>query len=202
MQQTLWQKIQRLMTKQTSLLFLAVMGVALIVANGFMSAPPSVPTNSAPAWGTQPPQQQEGQFAVIEHEVAQDARRMIEQIVGVGIVDVLVTVESTPPVTTDRNISKTSQTTQERDKQGATRQMTQSSTTEQSVSKPAQDGTTPAIARVQRPTVRGVLVVAEGVEDKRVSALVHQALHKGLGIASHRIAIVPAKRHPSQGGVQ
>ncbi len=199
-----------------TLFMLTGAGVLLLITHAIFLAPPPMqtasPLSSVPtairgggatdkAVFSQSPQAPstdptpETQFSSIERAYEKDIRRMVEQIVGVGIADVLVTVETTAQVHTDRNTSRTQQTTQERGKDGATRHIAQSSRTEQTVVQPqAGGGQMPVVQQLVRPQIRGVLIVAEGVEHKAVQKLVHDALARGLGIPAHRIAIIPAKR--------
>ncbi|EEM04135.1 Sporulation stage III protein AG [Bacillus pseudomycoides] len=55
------------------------------------------------------------------------------------------------------------------------------------------DKETPIVLRTEKPKVRGVLVVAKGVDNIQVKAMVKEAVTRMLDVPSHRVAVLPKK---------
>ena len=53
------------------------------------------------------------------------------------------------------------------------------------------DKETPVVLRTEKPKVRGVLVVAKGVDNIQVKAMVKEAVIKALDVPAHRVSVSP-----------
>ncbi len=117
---------------------------------------------------------------------------ILEKIVGVGEVEVMVNLDSTPEIVVEKNRNTRSATTQEVDKDKATRNQTDQSHNDQVVvlnTKQEQ----PVVVKTLKPKVRGVLVVAKGAENIQVKAWITDAVQKVLEVPSYKISILPKK---------
>lgn len=133
-------------------------------------------------------------FASIEATLEERLKEMLEKMVGVGKVDVMITVESTEEKVVERNVNSSESTTDETDRNGGKRHMTTVTSDGQVVLYQATDGQQPLITKVINPRIRGVLIVAEGAEDAAVRKLIIQAVEKGMNVVPTRISVVPSKK--------
>jgi stage III sporulation protein AG len=119
---------------------------------------------------------------------------MLENIVGVGSVDVMVTVDSTEETVVQLNQKQTQQLTDETDKNGAKRHITSIEKDGQVALYEVNGQQSPIIVKKLKPQIRGVLVVAKGAENATVHLLIADAISKGLDVPIHRISVVPRKQ--------
>ncbi|WP_211184596.1 stage III sporulation protein AG [Paenibacillus lemnae] len=184
------------------LIILGLLGVAIMLFNSFVHVkkldnenigrepPDSTETSSAisaPVGGG-------SEFGSIEQEFEARTKVMLEQIVGVGAVDVLVTVESTEEIIVQRNMKDTQELTEENDNNGGKRHVTSYTRDGQIVTYESAGEQKPIITKRIKPQVRGVLVVAKGAENEVVKGLIVDAVQKGLNVPNYKISVVPRKQ--------
>lgn len=185
------------------LLIIGLVGIAIMLFNSFVNVKRVEPGGE----GREPPVMQEltdsslagssaedGPFASIEHSLENRTKEILEKIVGVGAVDVLVTVDSTEEVIVQRNMKDTQEITEETDADGGKRNITQYSRDGQIVTYDASGTEQPIVTKKIKPKVRGVLIVARGAENKTVKGLIVDAVEKGLNVPAYRISVVPRKQ--------
>ncbi|WIY60228.1 stage III sporulation protein AG [Bacillus arachidis] len=133
--------------------------------------------------------------AVEKYEKAyeQELKTALEDITGVKDVSIEVNLDSSEEKILEKNIVKRSQTTGETDKTGGKRQVEDESTDEKTVIIREGDKETPIVLRTEKPKVRGVLVVAKGVDNIQIKAMVKEAVTRMLDVPSHRVAVLPKK---------
>lgn len=134
-----------------------------------------------------------GAFAVLEEEYESRLKDLLETIVGVGTTEVLVTVESTEETVVQLNERQLQQITDESDRNGAKRHITDITRDGQVVLYEVSGGQAPIVVKKLKPKVRGVLIVAYGAENPTVHKLIAEAVSRGLDVPLHRIAVVPRK---------
>ena len=139
-------------------------------------------------------QTKDSKFAAYEASYEQSLKEILQKIVGVGEVDVLVTIESTEEIVTDRNMTESQQTTNEKDQDGATRHVTQTTRSGEIVLYTESGNQKPLVRKTIKPVIRGVFMVAEGAENATVKKMIMEAVERGLGVPAHRISIAPRKR--------
>lgn len=133
-------------------------------------------------------------FASVESPLEERLKEILEKMVGVGKVDVMVTVESTEEKVVERNMNTSESTTEENDRNGGTRNITSVTSDGKVVLYQANNGEQPLITKIINPRIRGVLIVAEGAEDAAVRKLIIQAVEKGMNVVPTRISVVPSKQ--------
>ncbi|MGG4500284.1 stage III sporulation protein AG [Paenibacillus polymyxa] len=185
------------------LLILGLIGVAIMLFNSFVNVkkvdpenvgrePPGVMKNE-PALETTVGE--DSSFAGIEKAFEDNMKQMLEQIVGVGTVDVMVTVDSTEEVIIQRNVKDMQEENNESDANGGQRHTTQYTRDGEIVTYESSGGQhTPIVTKKVKPQVRGVLVVAMGAENPTVKQLIVDAVQKGLNVPSYKISVVPRKQ--------
>jgi len=186
------------------LIILGLVGVAIMLFNSFVNVKKLDHENI----GREPPQESavisttpEGTagsggsaFESIEQDFEMRTKTMLEQIVGVGSVDVMVTVESTEELVMQKDVKDTQELTEETDANGGKRHVTSYQRDGQIVTYDSSGDETPIITKKIKPQVRGVLVVAKGAENEVVKGLIVDAIQRGLNVPSYRISVVPRKQ--------
>lgn len=121
-------------------------------------------------------------------------RDILEQIVGVGKVTVMVNLDSTEEKVYQTNVQSGKQVTQEKDTQGGTRTVDDTTQSSQIVTVSNGGGESPIVVKTVKPKIRGVVVVANGVENMQVKAWIFDVIERSLDVPPHRISIVPRKK--------
>lgn len=188
------------------LVLLGLIGAGLLLAASLLNVK-KVDTGNQPDWmppGDQdtPPQHEEtfgggggksDPIADIESQLENRLKDLLETIVGVGTVSVLVTVESTEETVVQLNEKMSQQLTNESDRNGTSRHITDITRDGQVVLYEVSGSQTPIVVKKLKPKVRGVVVVAKGAENATVRKLVQEAVSRGLDVPMHRISVVPRK---------
>ncbi|MFD1176247.1 stage III sporulation protein AG [Paenibacillus puldeungensis] len=185
------------------LLILGLVGIAIMLFNSFVHVK-QVDTEGE---GREPPVMQDisgtaqldnsssdNEFSSLELSLENKTKEILEKIVGVGAVDVLVTIDSTEEIVVQRNIKDTQELTEESDADGGKRHVTQYSRDGQIVTYDSSGNEKPIVTKKIKPKVRGVLIVARGAENKTVKGLIVDAVEKGLNVPAFRISVVPRKQ--------
>jgi stage III sporulation protein AG len=186
------------------LIILGLLGAAIMLFNSFVNVKKLDSENT----GREPPVSQSSQVALqqegdapaaspfesIELAMENRTKEILEKIVGVGTVDIMVTVDSTEEIVVQKNMNDTQQQSEETDANGGKRHTTQYTRDGEIVTYSQSGDETPIITKRIKPQVRGVLVVAKGAENKIVRGLIEQAVEKGLNVPLYRISVVPRKQ--------
>lgn len=184
------------------LIILGLIGVGIMLFNSFVNVKkidsenigrePPDPTTSMASIQTDLTDQ--NPFQAIEIAFEDKIKGVLENIVGVGTVDVMVTVDSTEELVVQRNVKDSQQLTEETDANGGKRHMTQYTRDGEIITYEISGDQTPIVTKKLKPQIRGVLVVARGAENKVVKDLITDAVEKGLNVAAYRISVVPRKQ--------
>lgn len=184
------------------LIILGLIGVGIMLFNSFVNVKkidsenigrePPDPATSMASIQTDPTDQ--NPFQAIEIAFEDKIKGVLENIVGVGTVDVMVTVDSTEELVVQRNVKDSQQLTEETDANGGKRHMTQYTRDGEIITYEISGDQTPIVTKKLKPQIRGVLVVARGAENKVVKDLITDAVEKGLNVAAYRISVVPRKQ--------
>ncbi|GAA4709860.1 stage III sporulation protein AG [Brevibacillus fulvus] len=180
-------------------------GIAFMILTDFLEVKPDQPpeeTSSAlafpgggegepavPAFGNSA-----GNDVIAEYENRYETqlKEILEKVIGVGEVEVMVNLDSTPEMIVEKNRDSRSATTQETDKEKATRNQSEQSRNEQVVVIQGKQEQ-PVVVKTLKPKVRGVLVVAKGAENIQVKAWITEAVNKVLDVPLYKISILPKK---------
>lgn len=121
-------------------------------------------------------------------------KEALEQIVGVSNVTVVVNLDETERRVYEKNVSTKKQITDETDREGGKRKVDDTTRDEQIVIVRNGDKEEPLLIATEKPEIRGVLVVAEGVENLQVKAMVIESVSRVLDVPSHRVSVQPKKK--------
>jgi stage III sporulation protein AG len=185
------------------LLIIALIGAALMLLSSFVNVQKLEPISSA---GAGPPEQasvpaigQSGsdkvsKFRDYEKAYETQLQDILQKIVGIGEVEVLVTIDSTEEVDVEKNVKNTQQVTSEKDQGGASRNITEVTSSGEVVLYQVSGAQQPLVTKYIKPKIRGVLVVAKGAENAVVRKMIAEAVERGLDVPAHRISILPRKQ--------
>jgi len=125
----------------------------------------------------------------LEKEMEKKLVQNLQQMTGVGSVQVSVTFSSSLKSDYATNGSVTKKTTKESDKSGGIRESTEVTENNQLVM--PNGASQPVIVMEERPTVAGILIIAEGASDPKVRENIHNAVRTLLDIPSSKINVQP-----------
>lgn len=115
---------------------------------------------------------------------------ILMELKGVGNVKVMITLDDTIEKIPAFNTTKNNETTSEIDSQGGTREIIREDMNMQMVT--GSEGGLMVLKEI-RPTVRGVIVLAEGAEDIKVKETLYEAVKTVLGIPGNRVEVYSSK---------
>ncbi|WP_017472284.1 stage III sporulation protein AG [Amphibacillus jilinensis] len=130
----------------------------------------------------------------LEQVYQDDLANMLEMINGVAEVEVMVNLDATGEQVFEKNLIVGTQTTVETDQGGGTRNIEDLTEEQQIVIIRQGEQEIPLVVQSKKPTVRGVLVVAEGVEQMHLKQSVTEAVSRVLDVPPHRISIMPRSK--------
>ncbi|KMT21345.1 stage III sporulation protein AG [Clostridium cylindrosporum] len=129
-----------------------------------------------------------------EEKLKRDLADSLIQIQGVGKVDVMIyfqgSSESIPAV----NSTDTNKKTDEKDKEGGTRTITESSKTSTVVTAGDSSGNKALIVKEIRPSIGGVMIVAEGAVNSSIKEEVTNAVKTLLNLPANKVVVSPMKK--------
>lgn len=184
------------------LLLIGLAGAGLMVLNSFLTvkdvdsigpARASPPGDNRTASTGAVSKEQTG-FRQYEEAYENQLRDLLQKIVGVGEVEVLVTVDSTEEITVEKNTQESQQTINERDQNGGNRISSNVTRSGSVASQQLNGGENPLILKTTKPKIRGVVVVARGAENLTVKRLIAEAVERGLEVPANKISVVPRKQ--------
>ncbi|MCH5584183.1 stage III sporulation protein AG [Shimazuella sp. AN120528] len=126
-----------------------------------------------------------------EEQFESELSAILSKVVGVSDVSVVVNLDSTEEEVVQSDTRESEQTTNEADTKGGSRSVNQNNVDKKTSVYRTNQGEQPIVIKRLKPRVRGVLVVARGVENLQVRALVIEAVQRILDVPSYRISVLP-----------
>lgn len=183
------------------LLLVGLAGVLIMILNSFLQVTDvdSIGDNRASPLQTEQEvfmneAKDRSPFQDIEEKYEMRLKEILEKMVGIGEVEVLVTIQSTEEIVVYRNTRETQQKTDEQDRNNGSRQVTDISRAGEIVLHEVSGDETPIILKTIKPKIRGVVIVANGAENLTVQTMILDVVRKGLDVPPHRISIAPRKQ--------
>lgn len=127
----------------------------------------------------------------LEEEYEADLEAMLNQIKGVKGAEVMVNVDATNEEVYEKDLIRSSQTTDETDKNGGERSVEDESEETKLVYVRNGDEEVPVVVQTKKPVVRGVFVIAQGAEQPEVKQWINQSVSRVLDVPTHRISVMP-----------
>lgn len=181
------------------ILIIACIGLAAMILQNYFSLKEEVSSTLSPALAKEPQEvfgsARSSPKSMDEYEEFYENQLVdiLSKIVGVGEVSVMVNLESTEKVVVEKNIRTQQSQTNEKDREGGSRNIEDHMKDEQVVILRNGNGEEPIIVMTEKPSVRGVLVVAEGANNIQVKTWIAEAVQRVLDVPLHRISVLPKK---------
>lgn len=176
-----------------NLTIIALIAILVVIGTNIFKSTGSAETNEASSKNQQVQKassSSDDYEAVLENKL----KTTLEQIQGVGRVDVMITFESGEEQVPAINVNDSTSTTEEKDGSGGIRTNTQK--TNGSTIVVTNDGSKnePLIVKTYKPKVVGVCVVAEGADNKVTEYNISKAVVKLFNLSMDKVNVYPMKK--------
>lgn len=129
------------------------------------------------------------------YTLQENLENILETMEGVGKVRVLINYAETSTTVAMYNETKTESTTEEKDTEGGTRNVTQTDT-EKEIAYTKENGeSSPITEKVIMPTIEGAIITAEGASNTNVKANIISAVQAITGLATHKIQVFQMQKN-------
>ena len=126
---------------------------------------------------------------VTEDETVKNLEEILSKINGVGKVKVMLTYSQTSQTIPLYNQDSSEKNTEESDKQGGTRKVTETDTKTEIIYKEENGEKVPITQSIISPKIEGAIVTAEGAGNAVVKTNIIQAVEAVTGVATHKIQV-------------
>ena len=116
--------------------------------------------------------------------------KVLSQMEGVGKVAVMITVSDNGTCVVEKDTTKNTSTTEEKDSSGGNRTVTEQEMGESTVYIESGQEQTPYIQKETRPTIEGIVVVAEGGGNGKTISDISETIQALFPVEAHRIKVV------------
>lgn len=194
------EKLRNPSRKTRYIIILALAGlVLLIISNVFTSSKDETDTDHSLAQqDEQPAQKPESEAASatadvgeLEKSYEKDLDEMLNKIKGVSEVEVMVNLDSSNVKVYEKNLVTGQQSTDESDRNGGTRKVEDNTEDSQAVLVRQGEKEVPLLVQTDKPNVRGVFVVAKGVDHATVKKWMIESVSRVLDVPTHKISVMP-----------
>ncbi len=127
--------------------------------------------------------------AVAQDDLSLQLEEILQQIDGVGKVNVLITYSQTNEIVPMYNQDISQKDTEETDTNGGTRKITETDTKREVIYEESSGEKKPITQSVISPKIEGAIITAEGGNDTVVKANIIQAVEAVTGLSSHKIQV-------------
>lgn len=194
-------QLKRPSKKTSYLIIIALAGLLLLVlGNVFSSSPAETTVNNDVADNMNEPEKTEtvskedsatSDVSELETSYEKDLQEMLEKIQGVSEVEVMVNLDSTDVKVYEKNLINGQQTNNEDDKNGGKRKVEDITEEKETVLVRQGDKEVPLLIQTKKPEVRGVFVVAKGVDHAQVKKWMVEATAGVLDVPTHKVSVMP-----------
>jgi len=174
------------------IIWMGLLGVILLLVGGMLDFQPTKTKTEVPGEivKSATPVMNRSYEEALESKLA----NLLSQVKGAGAVAVSVTLETGSTQEHAKNVVKETRTVQEKDTDGGVRTTTEIKESEQVLLSKENGADHPVMVREIKPTIKGVLVIAEGANDSTVKMNLTKAVEAGLGIPSYKITVLPQRK--------
>lgn len=124
-----------------------------------------------------------------EDDITKKLENILSKMKGVGRVSVMITYSRTSQTVPLYNQDSSEKNTEESDKQGGTRRITETDTKTEIIYKEENGEKVPITQSIVSPTIEGAIVTAEGAGSAEVKTNIIQAVEAVTGVATHKIQV-------------
>lgn len=163
--------------------------VIVIVASTFKDS-----STSASKKTTNESAQTKVQYDDYEKTTKNELTTVLEQIDGVGKVDVMISFEDGEEQVPAVNVNDSKNYTEEKDSEGGDRSTTENNNGSTIVMSSTDGKSEPFIVKTLKPKVIGVIVVAEGAENSITSLSISNAVMNIFNLPTEKVNVLPMKK--------
>ncbi|WP_096635565.1 stage III sporulation protein AG [Clostridium cochlearium] len=129
-----------------------------------------------------------------EKQLEAELKQILEKTEGIGNVDVMLYFAEGEEQVPAFNINDSTNLTEETDNEGGRRKITQKNNGNTVVTTNKGDRTEPLIIKTKKPEITGVLIVAEGAENKLTEYRIKKAVINLFNIPDNKVNVYPMKK--------
>lgn len=180
----------------TNIIILGLIGVLVVIVSSFFSSTDSLLTSQNNK-KQETKIQNEGSSQSVENyetSVENKLKDTLEDMDGVGKVQIMMYFESGEEQVPAFNVNKSTSTINETDTSGGKRTTTQNSDGDTVVMSKDGDKESPLILKKYKPKVTGVCIVAEGAENETTKLSITNAVVDLFGISADKVNVYPMKK--------
>lgn len=182
-----------------NLLIVLLIGVLIILVSSFFTNDKKSATAIAKKETSKEEnviKEQEVNDVLSSYEASQkdQLKTILSSIEGVGKVEVMLTLESTSEKVPAVDVTKSTTNTNEKDNSGGTRENVQQTDGTKIVMSNTGDTNTPLILKVLNPKINGVVIVAEGGENKTLQYNIIKTVSTLYNIPEHKVSVFSMKK--------
>lgn len=189
------ENLNKLLSKNNlyNILVVFLVGVLVLIISNFFNSS-SKATNAATAnVKEEEVLVTEEYFKNYESSKKSDLKSMLSKMRGVGQVEVMIAFEGGEELVPAMNINDGTNNTNEKDNQGGERENKQINKGSQIVMSTKDGESVPVILKKYNPKIIGVMIVAEGAQDKQIQLDVKNAVGTLFGIQTNKVNVYPMK---------
>lgn len=182
------------------MILIGLVGLLILMVNQFMTPTKQDDTLitlndenqvTSPSTRTYSDATSQSDYSELEKSYEKQLQAILENIKGISEVQVMVNLDSTNIKIYEKNLISGNQVTDEEDQSGGSRQIEETTEETQVVVIRQGDKETPLQVQTKKPHVRGVIVIAKGVENASVKKAILEAVSKVLDVPTHRVSVMP-----------
>jgi stage III sporulation protein AG len=189
--------------RMTVYLFSALgLGIALMLIGSFSTLPEEkavsvdvkeIDDDAEPTFGNKKSSDNPKTMLDYEQRYENELKEALEAIIGVNNVTAMINLDTTEVSVYEKSITNQKQKTEETDNEGGKRITEDISKNEQLEILRKGDQEEPILVKKLKPTIRGVLIVAEGAENIKVKQKIVEAVTRVLDVPIHKVSVQPKK---------
>lgn len=183
---------------KVNLLILFLIGILILVTSSFFkSSSTMVYKEEKDNNGTEETQEEVAIKDISsnqEKQLEKELKQILEKTDGIGNVDVMLYFSEGEEQVPALNINDSTNLTEEKDNEGGERKSTQKNNGNTVVTTNKGEKTEPLILKTKKPEITGVLIVAEGAENKLTEYRIKKAVINLFNIPENKVNVYPMKK--------
>ncbi|MGP4072449.1 stage III sporulation protein AG [Piscibacillus sp. B03] len=191
-------------TKRSYVILIGLIGLLFLIVSNIFSSNNSEPQEPAPISNEEevfldkseerPSSSSDDVASELRNQMQDELATALNSIQGVSNVQVMLQLEASSLKVYEKNTITGRQRTSETDQNGGTREVEDETVENQTVILRKNNSEEPLLIQQKYPSVRGVLIIAEGVDNLQRKQSVVEAVSRLLDVSTHRISVLPKDR--------
>ncbi|RXM57177.1 stage III sporulation protein AG [Clostridium tetani] len=183
---------------KANLLIVFLIGVLILVTSSFFKSSGTIGKEEAE--GNKEIEEVQGEVSIKdinrnkEKQLGIELKQILEKTEGIGNVDVMLYFSEGEEQVPAFNINDSTNSTEETDNEGGRRKTTQKNNGNTVVTTNKGEKTEPLILKTKKPEITGVLIVAEGAENKLTEYRIKKAVINLFNIPENKVNVYPMKK--------